>query len=437
MWVDGAPNGEIGRRGLLVGAVSGAGALAATAAMAQSANAAGPASAKSLGDGTADRTYSVDLLRRMAEPVLGPMARGRLQREWTPELSPTWDGRDPHVAYMEAFARLMDGVAPWLALPDDPSPEGQLRARLRDQALASFTHSVDPASPDYLLWRSHGQALVDSAYFTSALLRAPDALWKPLSRTTQRRIVEEIKGLRRVSPPYQNWILFAAMNEAFLFSIGEEWDPMRVDLAIKKFLEWYAGDGWYGDGPRFHFDYYNSYVIQPMLVQILQTLAAGEPAFNNLKPAAELELAIRRAQRYAEHVERMIGPDGAYAAVGRSLTYRTAVHQPLGFLAWHGLLPDTLPPGQVRAATMAAQRRVFADPSNFNDAGYLTIGFARHQPTLGDIYSNAGSMYIASESLIALGLPASDPYWTAPPLPWTMLRAYSGEDFRKDYYVEY
>lgn len=422
---------QVDRRAVLAAGLAVPGMATATAAaQARAAEAPLPA-------GATDRADALALLRRMAEPVLGRMARGRLHAEWTPELSPTWDGRNPGVAYLEAFGRLIDGIAPWLALPDDASAEGKLRARLRAQALESYTHSVDPKSPDYLLWRGHGQALVDSAYFTSALLRAPDALWKPLDAKTKARIVEEIKGLRRISPPYQNWLLFAAMNEAFLFAIGEDWDPMRVDLTVKKMLEWYVGDGWYGDGARFHYDYYNSYVIHPMLVQILATLAAGKPGFNNLRPAEELARAVKREQRYAEHLERMIAPDGSYAAIGRSLTYRTAVHQPLGHLAWRGQLPDSLPPGQVRAATMAAQRRVFADPSNFNADGFLTIGFARHQPTLGDIYSNAGSMYIASESLIALGLPADHPYWTAPPQPWTMRRAFAGQDFRKDYAVDY
>ncbi|WP_037488484.1 DUF2264 domain-containing protein [Sphingomonas phyllosphaerae] len=422
---------QIDRRAVLAGGLTVAG-LATTTAEAQTRVTEPP-----LPDGATDRADALALLRRMAEPVLGRMARGRLHAEWTPELSPTWDGRNPGVAYLEAFGRLIDGIAPWLALPDDASEEGRLRATLRTQALQSYTHAVDPRSPDYLLWRGHGQALVDSAYFTSALLRAPDALWKPLDAKTKARIVEEIKGLRRISPPYQNWLLFAAMNEAFLFAIGEDWDPMRVDLTIKKMLEWYVGDGWYGDGQRFHYDYYNSYVIQPMLVQILARLAAGKPSFNNLRPAEELARAVKREQRYAEHLERMIAPDGSYAAIGRSLTYRTAVHQPLGHLAWRGQLPDTLPPGQVRAATMAAQRRVFADPSNFNADGFLTIGFARHQPTLGDVYSNAGSMYIASESLIALGLPADHAYWTAAPQPWTMRRAFDGQDFRKDYAVDY
>lgn len=331
----------------------------------------------------------------------------------------------------------MAGIAPWLALPDTPGAEADLRATLREQALASFTHSVDPASPDYLLWRSEGQPLVDSAYFTNALLRAPKQLWEPLDATTRQRIISEIQGLRRVAPPYTNWLLFAAMNEAFLLSVGAQWDPVRIDLAIRKINEWYAGDGWYSDGPRFHFDHYGAYVIHPMLVEILEVLVATGARFNNLRAQELLDQAYKRMQRYGEHLERLIGPDGSYAPIGRSLTYRTAVFQPLGLLAWRGRLPKSLPPAQVRAAPLAAQRAIFANPTNFNKEGYLTIGFAGHQPSLGDIYSNAGSMYIASESLLALGLPSDNPYWTAPALPWTSKKAFSGQPFAKDYYVDY
>src|SRR5690242_18058630 len=216
-------------------------------------SAAGPAVTRSMPEGaTDDRQYMLDLLARMAQPVLDPMSEGKLQAVFKPELSPAWDGRDVKVAYLECFGRLISGIAPWLALPDDDAAEGKLRARLRQQALASYAHSVDPSSPDYLLWRGHGQALVDSAYFINAFLRAPKQLWEPLDAVTKKRVIEEIKGLRRVSPPYTNWLLFAAMNEAFLLSIGEQWDPVRLDVATRKINEWYVGDGWYSDGPHFH-----------------------------------------------------------------------------------------------------------------------------------------------------------------------------------------
>jgi len=384
-----------------------------------------------------DRAYMAGLLQKMAEPVLSTMARGELRKHFALEVSPTWDGRDKSVAYLEAFGRLIAGVAPWLALPDDASAEGKTRARLRQMALQSYAHSVDPKSPDYLAWRGHGQALVDSAYFTNALMRAPKALWEPLDATTKGRIIAEIKGLRRIEPPYINWMLFAAMNEAWLLSIGEEADPLRTNVAIRKVNEWYVGDGWIKDGESFHFDYYSSFVMYPMLLEILEVLERHDAPFWNGKPAELRAQALKRTQRYCEHLERFISPEGTFPPIGRSLTYRGATFQPLALLAWRKQLPKSLPEGQVRAALQAVHKTLFADASNFTKDGYLTIGFVGHQPELGDWYSNNGSMYIASTSFLALGLPADDPYWTSAAQDWTQKKAFSGRKFPKDYPVNY
>jgi hypothetical protein len=384
-----------------------------------------------------DRDSMLGLLQRMAEPVLSAMARGELKKRFALELSPTWDGRSPDVAYLECFGRLIAGIAPWLALPDDATAEGRLRAHLRQLALQSYAHAVDPASPDYLGWRSGGQALVDSSYFTNALIRAPQALWQPLDATTKRRIVAEIKGLRRVEPPYINWLLFAAMNEAFLLSVGEEADPMRTNVAIRKVNEWYVGDGWIKDGETFHFDYYNSYVMYPMLLEILEVLERHDAPFWNGRPADLRAQAGKRMQRYGEHLERFVSPTGTYPPIGRSLTYRTAVFQPLALLAWRKQLPASLPEGQVRAAMRAVHDAVWSDPTNFTKDGWLTLGFVGHHPELADIYSNNGSMYIASASLLALGLPPGDSYWTSPAQDWTQKKAFAGQPFPKDYAVSY
>ncbi|MEO6276213.1 DUF2264 domain-containing protein [Roseateles sp.] len=384
-----------------------------------------------------ERDYLLSLLRKMAEPVLEPMSKGELKKKFALELSPTWDGRDPSVAYLECFGRLMSGIAPWLALPADETAEGKLRQRLQQQALQSYANSVDPKSPDYLTWKGHGQALVDSAYFTNALMRAPKVLWEPLDAATKARIVAEIKGLRRIEVPYINWLLFAAMNEAWLLSIDEEHDPMRMNGAIRKINEWYIGDGWIKDGQDFHFDYYASYVMYPMLIEILEVLVARKGAFWNAKPEELLAQATKRAQRYCEHLERFVGPEGSYPPIGRSLTYRTAVFQPLALLAWRKQLPASLPEGQVRSAVHAAHTAIWDAPGNFTKDGFLTIGFRGHQPELGDWYSNNGSMYIASAGLLALGLPAGDSYWTSPAQDWTQKKAFSSSRFPKDYPVNY
>jgi hypothetical protein len=408
----------------LVGAATLAGSGAADTA---------PAKAQS----KTDRAYMADLLQAIADPVLSSMSQGRLKATFPLELSPTWDGREKSVAYLECFGRLISGLSPWLSLPEDATSEGRTRKRLTEQALQSYVHAVDPASPDYLTWRGHGQALVDSAYFTQALLRAPKALWEPLDATTKKRIVEEIKGLRRVNPPFINWLLFAAMNEAFLLSIGEEADPMRLNTAVRKIDEWYIGDGWIQDGATFHFDYYSSFVMHPMMVQVLEVMEAHKAPFWKDDLGQWRELAVKRAQRYSEHLERFISPEGTFPPFGRSLTYRTAVFQPLALLAWRKQLSKKVTEGQVRSALVAAHKAVFSEPSNFTPDGFLTIGFVGHHPSLGDWYSNNGSMYITTESFLALGLPAADSFWTAPPEPWTQKLAFAGRAFPKDYAVDF
>jgi len=405
---------------------------AATLGSGGAANAAKPVSAP-----IDDRAYMAGLLEKIASPVLSAMSKGELKKVFPLELSPTWDGRESGVAYLECFGRMISGLSPWLALTEDATAEGKVRKRLTEQALQSYVHAVDPKSPDYLLWRGHGQALVDSAYFTQALLRAPKALWEPLDATTKKRIVEEIKGLRRVNPPFINWLLFAAMNEAFLLQIGEEADPMRLNTAVRMIDEWYVGDGWIKDGATFHFDYYGSFVMHPMMIQVLEVMEAHKAPFWKDDLTKWRELAVKRAQRYGEHLERFVSPEGTFPPFGRSLTYRTAVFQPLALLAWRKQLPAKLSEGQVRSAVVAAHKAVFGQVSNFTPDGFLTIGFAGHNPALGDWYSNNGSMYITTEGFLALGLPASDSFWTGPAQAWTQKLAFSGQPFQKDYAVDY
>jgi len=420
-------------------AAGSAGAMLGVAQMAGAATKPVPAAAAAAAKPTTDKSRAelAALAQKMSEPVLSNMAAGTLKKNFALEVSPTWDGRDKGVAYLECFGRLIAGIAPWLALPDDGTPEGRTRKRLQQMALQSYTNSVDPSNPDYLLWKGPGQTLVDSAYFTNALMRAPKALWEPLDATTKARIIAEIKALRRIEPPYINWMLFAAMNEAWLMSIGEEFDPLRMNVAIRKINEWYVGDGWIKDGDAFHFDYYNAFVMHPMLVEILDVLDDKKGAFWNGKPEELRAQAVKRMQRFGEHLERFIGTDGSFPPIGRSLTYRTAAFQPLALLALRKQLPVSLPEGQVRAALQAVHKAVWTAPGNFTKDGYLTIGFVGHQPELGDWYSNNGSMYIASASLLPLGLAPTDTYWTAPAQDWTQKKAFAGARFPKDYPVNY
>ena len=67
------------------------------------------------------------------------------------ELSPTWDGRDKRVAYMETFGRLMAGISPWLALPDDDTEEGKMRKQMREWAVLAYKKCRRSRQPRLLI----------------------------------------------------------------------------------------------------------------------------------------------------------------------------------------------------------------------------------------------------------------------------------------------
>lgn len=383
-------------------------------------------------DANNDRAYWVGLAYNMAEPVLKNMAQGNLKKNMQVEVSPNWDGRDKGVTYMETFGRLMAGIAPWLSLPDDDTDEGMKRKQLREWALSSYANAVDPESPDYLLWRGHGQALVDAAYVAESFLRAYDALWLPLDEVTKRRYVEEFSQLRRVDPPYTNWLLFSSVIESFLAKAGAECDEYRVNSAIRKVEEWYAGDGWYADGPFFTFDYYSSYVFHPMYLETLQSMK-DSGRYTRIHYGQYYDRALRRAKKFSIVLERMISPEGTFPVFGRSIPYRMATMQPLALMAWYGNLPEGLTNGQVRNALTTVMHRMFDNRENFNEEGFLTIGFVGRQPNVADWYTNNGSLYMTSLAFLPLGLPAAHPFWTDAPAELTSQKAWNSKPFPKDH----
>ena len=113
----------------------------------------------------------------------------------------------------------------------------------------SIDAATDPASPDRMSFSEGQQPLVDAAFLALALLRAPRAVGKA----------------RRFKPGANNRVLFASTIEAALRRFGREHNATRLAAGLHDHEGWYVGDGTYGDGPRMHWDYYNSFVIQPML----------------------------------------------------------------------------------------------------------------------------------------------------------------------------
>ena len=380
-----------------------------------------------------DRQYWCSLAYKMAQPVLENMAKGELQKNMQTEFSPSFDNRNKKVLYMECFGRLMAGVAPWLTLPDDATAEGKQRKQLREWALASYKNAVDPQNPDYLCWGIGGQNLVDAAYIAEGFLRAYDTLWKPLDEVTKKRYLAEFAKLRHIDPPYTNWLLFSSTIESFMAKAGGDFDEYRVNSACRKVEEWYVGDGWYADGPVFAFDYYSSYVFHPMYLETLQAMVDAK-VNSRLDYQKYYDRELKRCQKYSIILERFISPEGTFPAFGRSIPYRMATMQPLALMAWYQTLPKDLSNGQVRAALTKVLHRMFDKENNFNEKGYLSIGFCGNsQKNVADWYTNNGSLYMTTLAFMPLGLPADHPFWTDAAQPWTQVKAWNNQQFPKDH----
>jgi hypothetical protein len=369
-----------------------------------------------------DRAYWVRILQKLSDPVLRNLAAGTLKRNMPVECVTGNVAERRKYTHLEALGRLLTGIAPWLEADLDASAEGDLQQQYRTLARDAIRSATDPQSPDFLNFHEGGQPVVDCGFLSLAVLRAPNQLWKNLDAATRRNLATALAASRAITPGFNNWLLFSATVEAALATMGERWDAMRIDYAVREHQQWYVGDGLYGDGPQFHWDYYNSFVIQPMLLDVLHAIAPHSRAWERFQPDV-----LARARRYAAIQERLIAPDGSYPAVGRSITYRCGAFQVLAQMALAGQVP------RARAALTAVIRRTLDAPGTFDASGWLTIGLCGHQPHLGEAYISTGSLYLCSAALLPLGLKPSDPFWTGPAEDWTARRLWRGEDGPADH----
>lgn len=386
---------------------------------------------KMMGNKENDRAIWCKILTNMANPVLLNMQHGTLHQKMEIETGPIWDNRDIELGYLGCFCRLMAGISPWLSLPDSDSPESRERERLLEISKECCCNAVDPSNPDKLKWSGHNQYLVEGAYMAESYLKNYEKLWKQLDNTTQKRYIDVFLKLREIIPYNNNWLLFSAVIETFLNKAEGIGDNYRISNALHKIDRWYVGDGWYSDGPEFSFDYYNSFVIHPMLLECLSELDSKnfEP---QLIEGLSYDKILKRTQRFAVILERLISPEGTFPLVGRSITYRTAFLQPLAYLAWKESLPGCLPVGQVRSAMNAVINNLFERNQNYNDNGFLCLGFNGHQREITNKYTNNGSLYMASLAFLPLGLPEENSFWTEPEQEWTNKRGWTGKAFERD-----
>lgn len=393
--------------------------------------------------GLTDRKYWVDMLVRIIDPVLMNGEKRNLKNAMPKSDPEKWaKANKDKYACLELVGRTLCGASSWLGKMQKDTHEEELRQKYAHLARKTIDAVTDPDSPDrvefYVPVEENGnnpfcQSLVDAAFLSHAILRAKEELFDKLEDRVKANLIDCLKQTRKIRPAHNNWLLFSGMVEAALFVVGEEPDLMRVDYCMFQHEQWYKGDGMYGDGAAFHWDYYNSYVIQPMMVDIAKTFEKSFPEGNYGQK--RVETTVQRAKRYAAILERLIAPDGTFPIIGRSITYRTGAFQMIAQAALEGIVPDGVSKAQIRCALTEVIKRCFDSPDNFDDNGWLKTGVCGDQPDLGELYICTGSLYLCTTGFLPLGLDEDDEFWNSDYADFTSRKIWSGKNMPADHAI--
>lgn len=374
------------------------------------------------------RKYWLDKMLEIASPVLENLAEGTLYGAIPKEFHK--ERKD--FILLEAFGRTACGIAPWLEGELDEGEEKSLQKKYRELMHRCIRNAVNPENPDYMNWSEKGgQPLVDAAFLAHALVRAPKSMYFSLDKDVQRALGECLKKSRKITPANCNWLFFSAMVEAALFVMGEDYDITAVEKALDSFENWYVGDGTYSDGEFFHWDYYNSFVIHPMQIDILKAFGEIIPEYKS-----RYSVALSRASRFAAVLERLISHDGTYAVFGRSCVYRFGAFHLLSQGALQGFLPPDLSEAQVRCALDSVIHKVCENGDMLDEKGFLTPGVYGFQPDMAEEYINVGSLYLCLSVFLPLGLPGGHSFWASEDEMWTSKKIWTGENTRRDCAVD-
>ena len=377
-----------------------------------------------------DRIFWVETLQKIALPVLMSVKKDSLRKNMLLE-SKSSEGSK--FAYLQAFARVFNGIAPWLELGPNESEEGRLRDKYIDLTIRAISVAVNPKRNDYMFYNEPKQSLVDMALFAQGLLRSKNQIWLNLPMDVQAKIIDELKNSRMIAPYENHWLLYTSLIEATLLEFTGECDKERLVYAIHKFRdEWYIGDAIYNDGEDFALNYYNSIFIHPMLNDILMVMRKYRLADGEF-----LDVQFMRSSRLASQLERCISPNGTFPVVGRSMTYRTGVFHTLSQVALLRILPRNIEVAQVRSALTKVLRNLFEGNQNFANGGWLITGLNGHQTEIAENDINTGSLYICCSVFLPLGLDSNDPFWSDDFAEWSSLKAWNGRAVGSDQPIDF
>ncbi|KAF7370967.1 hypothetical protein MSAN_00730800 [Mycena sanguinolenta] len=342
-----------------------------------------------------------DLARFLIE-LLDPLAAHTSPGGARIHLGHTATHYDEAAAQLEGFSRPVWGLGSLLA--------GGGTYAGAQRWVHGLANGCDPNHEEF--WgdmRDRDQRMVECSALGFALSVAREQLWDPLSEEAKANVERWLGGMNDKQMPNTNWLWFRVFANLGLSKVGsKKFDAERMKKDMDHLDTFYIGDGWSRDGPEgvVQLDYYSSsFAIQFAQLVYSKLAAADDPV---------------RCEEYRNRARQFALDFVHYFDAEASHTASPCPHSG-GALAFANVeLPAPLTWGVVKGLQLRNIRYWAAQPGAYYPDGTFTIGFCYPNHNMTENYNSPGSPYWACKSFVALALPDTHPFWTAPEEPYPL-----------------
>lgn len=247
----------------------------------------------------------------------------------------------------------------------------------------AFIHGTDPTHKGY--WgklENYDQKICESADLALTLWLSKEWVWDKLETGLQQQIISWFEQVNHCEIVDNNWHLFPLLVQFVIRDLTgiDHIAKWRYDR-IKAF---YVGDGWFRDGAKGNFDYYNAWGFYYSLYWL-----------NQISPDFDTDFIQQSLNQFNQYYLHFMTPTGI-PFFGRSACYRLAVSAPL--IAGVDLGCSSVTVGEAKNA-LENTLRYFINHGAFQ-AGAPTQGLFSDDPRLVDNYSGPASSFWSLRAVI-------------------------------------
>lgn len=310
---------------------------------------------------------------------------------------------------MEGCSRVLPTLAAWLhgavsqARGSVLSGLNGQRWDIADLLSRAFLAGTDSAHPGY--WgtlHDYDQRICESADLALALWLSKRWVWARYDSRQREQVLAWFAQVPARQTVDNNWHLFGLTVEMVLRDLRGEGEVDQQKY--QRIKEFHVGEGWFRDGARGNYDYYNAWGFHYSLYWL-----------NQIDPQFDQAFIQQTLQQFNAGYRHLLTPQGI-AFFGRSACYRLAAAAPLLAEASQAPSPATL--GLAKRALAVTLRYFIANGAM--RAGAPTQGLFADDARLVDNYSGPASSFWSLRALnIALYSAPQNGLWQAQeqPLP--------------------